>query len=634
MLADCASSLPERILGDDHPQPSTVYATDWYYYVFTRILREVNQTLRLVLVREIPEDVNLRQKWNSLVERVEKPQVFYTYEWSLAVQRAYHATLRPLLFLAYDEQDSLCGVAALATDVGGSRASFLCATTGDYCDFLSLPEHKTALVAGVLAALREQRIGEVTLTNLPADSDTVAAIQKLSRPRAYRCFMRTAYVCAQVSLGKLERRPNDKKPVLPGRKMVRRSLSAMGRGGPVRLDHARSWNEVESILPQFMRSHVARFLATGRISNVTRPERCVFLAELAKLLAESGWLTLTRMMSGNDALAWNYGFQFQGAWFWYQPTFESGLEKFSPGFCLLAKLIEEAAENPALNIVDLGLGAEEYKERFANQTRETLYVTLRTSVAHHAREILRYRAAEIVKTLPRLEAALRAAVACLQRLKESLWRDGITGTLQHLVKRVGGRLWSETEVLFFEWNGGPSVPYPGAARLEALDLNQLATAASQYADDKATLAYLLRSACRLREGNADGFGFIDSDGRFLCFAWVTAFDGLFLPELNAKVDAPSADSVMLFEGWTPVAARGYGYYGQTIGLITKRMQKEGKKPWVYSATSNLAAVEEVEKAGFQRRYALVRRRVLGWQLIKGKTPRLNQVLSAEVSPRI
>jgi len=65
--------------------------------------------------------------------------------------------------------------------------------------------------------------------------------------------------------------------------------------------------------------------------------------------------------------------------------------------------------------VDLGLGAEEYKERFANQSRETLYVTLRASAAKHAREILRYRAAELIKTSPRIEAGTRAVIKRLRR---------------------------------------------------------------------------------------------------------------------------------------------------------------------------------------------------------------------------
>ncbi|MGH9497293.1 MAG: GNAT family N-acetyltransferase, partial [Candidatus Sulfotelmatobacter sp.] len=218
-----------------------------------------------------------------------------------------------------------------------------------------------------------------------------------------------------VSLEKLERRPNDNKPVLPGKKMVRRALAAMGKDAPVRLDHARSWEEIEPLLPQFAQAHIARFRATGRVSNLEQPERRVFLEELAKLLSRNGWVVLTRMVSGEMTIAWNYGFSFQGVWFWYQPTFDSQLEKYSPGFCLLSKLVEESAENPEMKMVDLGLGAEEYKERFANQTRETLYVTLRSSAVQHAREIVRHRAATMVKASPRVEAAARALLKRLRR---------------------------------------------------------------------------------------------------------------------------------------------------------------------------------------------------------------------------
>jgi CelD/BcsL family acetyltransferase involved in cellulose biosynthesis len=591
----------------------------------------VNRTLRLVLLQEIPEDANLRQQWNALVPRVEQPQVFYTYEWSLAVQRAYRATLPPLLFLAYDERESLCGVVSLAAGEQGRSVSFLCATTGDYCDFIALPEYKAAFVATVLADLKKRVVSDITLTNLPADSDTVAAIKEASAQNGYLCFARTAYQCAQVSLAQLASRPGEK-PILPRKKMLRRFLNAMGREAPVCLDHSRSWDAVAPILPDFIQAHVARFLATGRISNLARPERRVFLEELARLLSEPGWLTLTRMMAGKSTFAWNYGFQFQDTWFWYQPTFDSELEKYSPGFCLLAKLIEESAENLTLKTVDLGLGAEEYKERFANQSRQTLYVTLRTSRWQHAREILRYRAAASLKTSPRLEAPARAVATGWRQLREHVGREGVAATLQRLAKRSGAFLWSEDEVCFFEWCGAL---FPdSSATLKAIDLNLLASAASQYVDDPLTLAYLLRCASRLRDGNAEGFGMLDASGAVLHLAWVTAFDKFFLSELNGKVDGPSAGCAMIFDCWTPISARGHGYYGQTVSLIAKGLRERGNSPWIFSAAGNLASIRGLEKAGFQRRYSLIGQRILGWHRIKGETPKLDEAPVAEVSARV
>lgn len=581
--------------------------------------------MRLVVLTEIPEDAHLHQQWNALVQSIARPQVFYTYEWSLAVQRAYAAELHPLIVLAYDEAEHLCGVAALAAGKEGKHVSFLCAATADYCDFLSNPEHKSEFVSAVLGELRKQGVRDLTLANLPSDSDTVAPLQSASTQHGYHCFSRTGYICAQVALGKLECRPNENKPILPGKKMVRRSLSAMGREGPVRLEHARTWKEAARRLPEFMQAHVARFLFTGRISNMAHAERRQFLQELAKLLAESGWLVLTRMVTGEKPLAWNYGFQFAGSWFWYQPTFDSDLEKLSPGFCLLSKLIEEAADHPQLNTVDLGLGAEEYKDRFANQSRETLYITLRTSAAQHVQEVARYRASEVVKNSPAAEAVVRAGVAHFSKLK----RDGIPRGLRQLMKRVSAFLWSETKIVFLELNG-PTADASRVAKLETLSLNQLASAAIQNVDDEATVRYLLRSALRLRERKAEAFGSIDREGTLVSCAWVVPFGGFFLPELNSRVDSPSPDCVMVFDNWN---SDDRTRPASIIGMVAERMRDQGKRAWTYSLASDDSFIRSLEMGGFQARYSLTRRRVLGSQIISGETPKIDKTLS-EVSARV
>jgi CelD/BcsL family acetyltransferase involved in cellulose biosynthesis len=583
------------------------------------------------VLKEIPEDEALRSQWNALVQRMERPQIFFTYEWALAVQRAYGATLRPSLFLAYNDAGTLSGVAALATDSSEDRVSFLGATTGDYCDFLCLPEQTTSFVEAVFAELRKLKVEKIVLTNLPADSPAVSAIKKGARAGRYWCFARTAYVCAQISLGALQRKKGEK-PSLPRKKMLRRFLNAMGRESPVFLDHGRSWEAVAPVLDQFMRAHVARFLVTQRISNLARPERRSFLEELSKLLSSSGWVVLSRMVSREKTVAWNYGFQFHGTWFWYQPTFDTDLEKYSPGFCLLAKIIEEAAENPALAVVDLGLGAEDYKERFANQTRETLHVTLQTSAAGHLREMLRYRVAALAKASPEVEAGLRWLRARVCSPRNRLQQQGTAQTLTWLAKRLRQRLWGQTEVLFYE-SIGSILDDIRDLKLQSLDLNQLASAAMEHVEDIATLTYLMRAAQRLSTGGAEGFALVDAAGRFLHFAWTTPFEGFFVPELNSRVNSPSPDSLMLFDYWTPAAARGRGCCGHAIELIADRQNAQGIRTWISCAATNASAIRGIEKAGFRRRYSLVRKRTLWWHKVLGTVP-VSRTPAAEVSAQV
>lgn len=587
----------------------------------------VGRNLRLVVLREIPDDANLRQQWNALVARTDQPQVFYTWEWAFAVQRAYASALSPLLFLAYDEQQSLRGVAALATDANGKQGSFLSATTGDYCDFLSSPEDKPAFVSQVLAELQRQGIADAVFTNLPADSDSVTALRQASEENHYHSFRRTAYECAHILFDRLER-GEDGKPLAPGKKRIRRLAKAMAGKGAVEFDHIRSWSAVEPILPQFVKAHVVRFLEMGRLSNFVDERRRTFLTELSKLLSQPQWMVLSRMSVGGRVYACHYGFQFHDNFFWYQPTFDSSVEKFWPGFCLLTQVIQDATENPAMSKLDLGLGSEAYKKQFANATRRTLYVTLHRSLRKHWREIVRYRMVMAIATSPRAEQMARGLMEKAKTAKRHAKESGLRKTLRWLLSRIMRRIFWREEVFLFESESAVAAPVE-AGSVRPIDYQLLADAAMCYHQDEETLQYLLRSAARLRQGTAEGFALVHTDGTPLHFAWATAFDYFLVSELNAKVRAPATDCVMLFDCWTPVALRGRGFLQRTVGLVAQLLRERGKRPWIPSVERNW--LRGLAKFGFQRRHSLVRWRIFGWQAVQYKTLRREPKRSPEVS---
>ena len=359
----------------------------------------------LVLHREIPDDDSLARQWNELVQQMECPEVFYTYQWALAVSRAYDASIQPLLMLAF-EQGSLVGVAALAIDPAHQQATFLASTTADYCDFVSHPQHRSEFVDLVFSELRSLKIPQLVLANLPADSATSRALPLAAHAHEYSLFARPAFRCAQVVLSSPEQKESIRQSV-QRKQMLRRHMKAMSKIAPVELSHLRSWEDISAALPKFEQAHIARFSSTGRVSNLARVERHAFLAELAKLLSGRGWITLTSLNVGDEPVAWNYGFQFAGSWFWYMPTFDSSFQRYYPGLCLLAKIVEEACASPEIDRVDLGLGAEGYKERFATGARQTLNVSITASTARHLKEIVRYHAVSAIRSAPPLEHCIR-----------------------------------------------------------------------------------------------------------------------------------------------------------------------------------------------------------------------------------
>jgi CelD/BcsL family acetyltransferase involved in cellulose biosynthesis len=369
--------------------------------------------LRIAVHREIPEDPELHRQWNAVALQVERPQVFYTCEWALAVEAAYPSSLKPLLLLGYDK-DFLIGVAALATDPAGRNVSFLAATTADYCDFFTAPQRRGEFVDAVFAELRKTSATSLVLANLPADSQTANSLRDIAGKHSLHVFIRPAYLCSQVELGAGEWR-QELKIALAGKKKLRRCLREMKRDGPVSFVHLQSWENIQAALPAFADAHVARFLATGRISSLATPERRFFLEELARRFDGSGIVALSLLKIQDRPVAWNYGFQFHGSWFWYQPTFDSHQEENSPGHCLLSRIVIEACDMEGMEVVDLGLGAEGYKERFGNSTRQTLYVTLTRSLFRHLREIMRYRVASALKRSPKIESIVRRVLSPFTR---------------------------------------------------------------------------------------------------------------------------------------------------------------------------------------------------------------------------
>jgi CelD/BcsL family acetyltransferase involved in cellulose biosynthesis len=555
--------------------------------------------VRIEVLDRIPDDVRLQNQWDELVAHMESPEVFSTYEWALAVQRSYGSMLKPLLLLGY-EGESLKGVAALAADNTSGAIEFLASNTADYCDFVSTPDHRTEWCDAILRELRQLQFSSVTLANLPADSATASVFSGKSRAQ-YRSFIRPAYKCARVVLGSPERRERLKETILR-KKMLRRNFTAL-RKLEASVSHSFQSENLGSLIEDFATAHVARFLRRRRLSNLITRERRVFLYELARQLSSRGWLALSRLITNDRCIAWNYGFRFAGTWFWYQPTFDTSFEHVSPGFCLLCKLVLTAADDPNIAVVDLGLGAEDYKERFATECRKTLHVTLTSSRLTHARTVLRHYAAACAKKTPEVEAAVRSSRTVFRKLCRHVSERGALSSSRELVRRTCKGLLGGEDVLFFQWP--PSAPAEALASelaVHQLTLDHLAAAAMTYPDDQDTQEYLLRAAQRLQCCDSEGYVVLGPQSKPVHFCWVRAFDGFVIAELKTILRAPQRDSVLLFDCWTPRAMRGNGYFGLTSVSVSNQLAATGKVPWIFAAAANHASLRAIVRAGFHYKF--------------------------------
>src|SRR5271157_788270 len=107
---------------------------------------------------------------------MERPEVFFTHEWAVAVERAYRDSLAPFVVLGYEGECLVAAVALAEHRTDGGHVEFLAGPTADYCDFLSHPDRRNEFTAGVFAELRKRGVEKIILANLPADSRSVQAI--------------------------------------------------------------------------------------------------------------------------------------------------------------------------------------------------------------------------------------------------------------------------------------------------------------------------------------------------------------------------------------------------------------------------------------------------------------------------
>ena len=261
--------------------------------------------------------------------------------------------------------------------------------------------------------------------------------------------------------------------------------------------------------------------------------------------------------------------------------------------------------------MDLGLGAEGYKERFANGERTTLYATLSCSGIDLLKGKARYRAAEAIKQRSSVEAVARRLQTSVQgaarRARENGWRSVLAWSGRRLKKSVAAK----QEVFLFQWPAQSGESGERAA-LAPLTWEILAAAAMRYSNDSETMGYLLRSSARFRIGKSRGFALLGGDGVAQHFAWVSMYEGFCMTELTQVLRAPSGASVMIFDCWTPPEWRGQGLYSRAIAGLAEILSVEGKDVWIFSAAENRASVAGIEKAGFQKQVSLFRKNVFGW----------------------
>lgn len=295
--------------------------------------------------------------------------------WYLAWLDAFPA--KRIAVITAREGDRLVGVLPLGrlrTDARGLYFTLVSPLArGDYQAPIIQPEYvPSALPAMLEAALRYYgHRGVYWWPNVPTTEPSLDLLRSFFAGRGM------PYVEQRETAPKLRIDGADFATVERGwsinhRTDVRRRRKRLAEQGPVSLWQPSTVAEAEPVLSEFFQVHDEKWLAQGYPGMFQQASNRVHFQSLLK----RGWgrgIHFSTVRYGDTDVSYHFGF-LSGGWLqWYRPSYRSSYSGFSPSKIHVAMLIEEACRSKWKGM-DFLLGAEPYKDLWANETAEVVSI--------------------------------------------------------------------------------------------------------------------------------------------------------------------------------------------------------------------------------------------------------------------
>ena len=325
--------------------------------------------VRVSCIRSIDELAARRAAWTALLERAGTFTPFQTFEWHAAWWQVFGDGFEPFV-LCVEDAGELIGIAPLMLTerrLLGRRlrvAHFIGLYQSDYCDFILDEDRPDAL--GLMLdwlAGHPQEWDALDLRNLEGGSPRLRAVLEFYAARGYGVEQRQWNEAPTYTFGDA-----DADAELLKKKSLRRHYNYFRRQGALEFRNLTTADDVEPHLATFFQQHVERWGRTETPSQFLQEQPRDFCRELVGRLAPTGCLRFAVVALDGRTIACHLGFECNGRFFWYKPTFDVALSQHSPGEVLIKYLLEDASARGLLEF-DFGPGEEAFKYRFANYTR-------------------------------------------------------------------------------------------------------------------------------------------------------------------------------------------------------------------------------------------------------------------------
>ncbi len=325
-------------------------------------------------------------EWNDLLRRSRFDTIFLTWEWQTTWWRCLGTPRGPLFLLAVREGGRLIGIIPLYLGQHDRRNALQvvgCLEVADYLDFIVETGQEEAVYAAFLDWLDGPTAPAwemVDLCNQPSRSLAYTVLPQMARARGWMADVFQEDVCPVITLPAPSAEPGfdgweaylatlDKKE----RHEIRRKLRRLMREAPdATVRFVRGLTGLDEAINTFITLHR---LSRRDKDAFMDAQMQGFFREIAATLARQGWLQLSFLEVEGQPIASYFCFEYNNEVQVYNSGYDpEAYPQFSPGWVLLARLIEDAIRQGRARF-DFLQGDEDYKHRFGG-VDEPVYRTL------------------------------------------------------------------------------------------------------------------------------------------------------------------------------------------------------------------------------------------------------------------
>ena len=299
--------------------------------------------------------------WNQLLQKSSSNVIFMTWQWQKAWWDIFGRG--QLLLISAEEDGQPIFIAPLFAD--GGMIFFTGSGGSDYLDFIGDTDNP-AILENILLLAAEQVTDFVGFRfyHILEHAPTAMMLEAISKKQGWEYYDEGSLPAPMLEMEKF--------PEIAHSAAMKKSLlrheAWFEKNGGVQSIHLHRCKDILPWLDEFFEQHTRRWQQTAFPGLFNDKKQRLFYKRFVELASATGWLRFAVIKWKEKAIAFHYGFNYNGSFLWYKPSFDIELAKHSPGEVLLRQLLLQALKEHA-QVFDLGLGDEIFKERFATSKR-------------------------------------------------------------------------------------------------------------------------------------------------------------------------------------------------------------------------------------------------------------------------